>query len=125
MRPMRISIATLFLALLATLLASLAAIQVSQSNLHSLFGTPPLGRGELLFDFEPGNIARLNIANSTGATADAATTADTSEPWAAVTYTTSADSNRLAETSATSSYGSRPANRTTDPPAHDAKWSRT
>ena len=69
MRPMRISIATLFLALLATLLASLAAIQVSQSNLHSLFGTPPLGRGELLFDFEPGNIARLNIANSTGATA--------------------------------------------------------
>ncbi len=66
---MRTSAATVILALLAIILGSLSAIQLSQSNLYSIFGRPPLGAGDFLFDFDPAKIARLRITTSTGTTA--------------------------------------------------------
>ncbi|NNM29753.1 MAG: DUF4340 domain-containing protein, partial [Akkermansiaceae bacterium] len=57
---------TVLLVVLAAVFGSLAAVQIRDQDLSAVFGKPPLAKEDLLYDFDAGNIVRLNLTNSSG-----------------------------------------------------------
>ncbi len=62
---------TIFLLLLAIVAGGMVAMRVSEGNLHRVFGPPPTGAGDRLYDFDPA-LASSIVLTGNGATAHCA-----------------------------------------------------
>src|SRR5690606_30934553 len=59
---------TIFLLLLAIVAGGMVAMRVSEGNLHRVFGPPPTGAGDRLYDFDPAQASSI-VLTGNGATA--------------------------------------------------------
>ncbi|MDB4332921.1 DUF4340 domain-containing protein [Akkermansiaceae bacterium] len=57
---------SIFLTLIALALGGLVILQTHDGNLYRLFGAPPLGQDDTLYDFDPKEVGRIEILGADG-----------------------------------------------------------